>query len=248
MLVFDDEWLLPSNKLPNKFVAFREFCFGEPLFEPRREVTRDVTREATRDAIFETIFDAAFVTVFAGSVTALLPIVLSLPTILAFRHLRRARDLLCKHFFGWLVGPQVVLFGDFDVICLIRDLRATYFDVIDIEAFLEFGSFSVFSDIIDWTVGCRIILFCSVGAFLTIFSSWSSLFVICRVATAVSSSWNSRSIAWSTESVWLLTWRHCHKASAYLIIIRLPSLMFLYFFPSARRILENVTSLLIARS
>lgn len=74
------------------------------MFEPRREATRDVTRDATREAIFETIFDAAFVTVFAGSAAVLL-IVVSLPTILAFRHLRRARDLLCKQ---TGLGPHVL--------------------------------------------------------------------------------------------------------------------------------------------
>ena len=72
------------------------------------EVTLDVTLDATFDAIFETCRVTAFCICFVGAAT-LLVIVDSFPTILAFFHLRKARNLLCWH--GTGPTQSVLLFG-----------------------------------------------------------------------------------------------------------------------------------------
>ena len=84
----------PSRRLPSSFLP----PLGEFLVEFRRDVTLDVTRDVTLEATLEAILDTcrvtAFCICFVGAAT-LLVIVDSFPTILAFRHLRKARNLLC---------------------------------------------------------------------------------------------------------------------------------------------------------
>ena len=98
----------PSSRLPSSF----RWPLGELLTEFRRDVTLDVTRDVTLDATFDAIFETcrvtAFCICFVGAAT-LLVIVDNLPTILAFRHLRKARNLLCWH--GTGPTQSVLLFG-----------------------------------------------------------------------------------------------------------------------------------------